>query len=144
MSSETITRNDLTNILNEIVAIDGTDMTAQEVDDFVDSLNVSSVNLSNPIKMQTFGWVASSAYNAGSLIASTFSVSNASQGTPPDGYTFVSWVYFWTSGWVGSIYTDTPLKDTNISIWTATAKSSTSGVSLNGLALYVKDEYLSL
>lgn len=39
MSSEAITRNDLTNILNEIVAIDGTDMTAQEISDFVDSLN---------------------------------------------------------------------------------------------------------
>ena len=44
MSSETITKNDLTNILNEIVAIDGTDMTAQEIDDFVDSLNIASIN----------------------------------------------------------------------------------------------------
>lgn len=44
MSSETITRNDLTNILNEIVAIDGTDMTAQEIEDFVDSLNLSKLN----------------------------------------------------------------------------------------------------
>lgn len=44
MSSETITRNDLTNILNEIVAIDGTDMTAQEISDFVDSLNVTGIH----------------------------------------------------------------------------------------------------
>ena len=44
MSSETITRNDLANILNEIVAIDGTDMTAQEISDFVDSLNVTGIN----------------------------------------------------------------------------------------------------
>ena len=44
MSSETITRNDLTNILNEIVAIDGTDMTAQEISNFVDSLNVTGIN----------------------------------------------------------------------------------------------------
>lgn len=44
MSSETITRNDLTNILNEVVAIDATDMTAQEIQDFVDSLNVTGIN----------------------------------------------------------------------------------------------------
>ena len=44
MSSETITRNDLANILNEIVAIDGTDMTAQEIADFVDSLNVTGIH----------------------------------------------------------------------------------------------------
>ena len=44
MSSETITRNDLANILNEIVAIDGTDMTAQQISDFVDSLNVTGIN----------------------------------------------------------------------------------------------------
>lgn len=44
MSSETITRNDLTNILNEVVAIDGTDMTAQEIQDFVDSLNVTGIH----------------------------------------------------------------------------------------------------
>jgi len=41
MSSETITRNDLTNILDEIVAIDGTDMSAQDIQDFCDSLNIS-------------------------------------------------------------------------------------------------------
>ena len=50
MSSETITRNDLTNILNEIVAIDGTDMTAQEIEDFVDSLNISKLNKTVEIK----------------------------------------------------------------------------------------------
>jgi hypothetical protein len=43
MSSEAITKNDLTNILNKIVTIDGTDMTAQEIEDFVDGLNISKV-----------------------------------------------------------------------------------------------------
>lgn len=50
MSSETITKNDLTNILNEIVAIDGTDMTAQEIQDFVDSLDISKLNKTVEIK----------------------------------------------------------------------------------------------
>lgn len=44
MSSETITRNDLVNIIDKIVAIDGTDMTAQEIDDFVNSLNVTGIH----------------------------------------------------------------------------------------------------
>lgn len=41
MSSETITRNDLANIIDKIVAIDGTDMTSQEVDIFVNSLDIT-------------------------------------------------------------------------------------------------------
>lgn len=40
-TSNTLTKTDLANILNEIVAIDGTDMTSQEIEDFVDSLNIS-------------------------------------------------------------------------------------------------------
>ena len=40
-TSNTLTKTDLANILNEIVAIDGTDMTSQEIDDFVDSLNIT-------------------------------------------------------------------------------------------------------
>lgn len=43
-TSNTLTKTDLTNILNEIVAIDGTDMTLQEIDDFVASLNVMGIN----------------------------------------------------------------------------------------------------
>ena len=43
-TSNTLTKTDLTNILNEIVAIDGTDMTSQEIEDFVDSLNITSIN----------------------------------------------------------------------------------------------------
>ena len=43
-TSNTLTKTDLTNILNEIVAIDGTDMTSQEIEDFVDSLNVTGIN----------------------------------------------------------------------------------------------------
>ena len=44
MSSETITRNDLANILDKIVAIDGTDMTSAEIDSFIASLNYSGIN----------------------------------------------------------------------------------------------------
>lgn len=43
-TSNTLTKTDLANILNEIVAIDGTDMTSQEIDDFVASLNVTAIN----------------------------------------------------------------------------------------------------
>lgn len=42
-TSETITRNDLTAILNE-VGFGVRDMTAQEVSDFVDALNVTGIN----------------------------------------------------------------------------------------------------
>jgi hypothetical protein len=43
MSSETITRNDLTAILNEVLP-NPSDMTPQEVEDFVDGLNISGIN----------------------------------------------------------------------------------------------------
>lgn len=43
-TSNTLTKTDLANILNEIVAIDGTDMTPQEIEDFIDSLNITSIN----------------------------------------------------------------------------------------------------
>lgn len=50
MSSETITRNDLANILNEVIAIDGTDMTSQEVDTFINSLDYSGTNVQDIIE----------------------------------------------------------------------------------------------
>lgn len=43
MSSEAITRNDLTAILNEVLP-NPADMTPQEVEDFVDGLNISGIN----------------------------------------------------------------------------------------------------
>lgn len=43
MSSETVTRNDLTAILNEVLP-NPSDMTPQEVEDFVDGLNISGIN----------------------------------------------------------------------------------------------------
>lgn len=43
MSSETVTRNDLTAILNEVLP-NPADMTPQEVEDFVDGLNVTGIN----------------------------------------------------------------------------------------------------
>ena len=50
MSSETITRNDLVNILNKVSAIDGADMTSQEIDAFVNSLNTTKVLATVEIK----------------------------------------------------------------------------------------------
>lgn len=43
MSSEAITRNDLTAILNEVLP-NPADMSPQEVEDFVDGLNVTGIN----------------------------------------------------------------------------------------------------
>lgn len=43
-TSNTLTKTDLANILNEIVAIDGTDMTSQEIEDFVDSLDTTAIH----------------------------------------------------------------------------------------------------
>ena len=44
MRSETITKNDLTKILNKILMLDGVDMTESEVTEFIDSLNLTAAN----------------------------------------------------------------------------------------------------
>jgi len=44
MSSEAITKNDLTKILNKILMLDGVDMTESEVTEFIDSLNLTAAN----------------------------------------------------------------------------------------------------
>lgn len=67
-TSETITRTDLANILNEIVAIDGTDMTSQEIEDFVDSLNVTGIHAVDYIVEQgTSGGWKWTKWNSGKL-----------------------------------------------------------------------------
>lgn len=57
-TSNTLTKTDFINILNEIVAIDSTDMTSQEIDDFVASLNVTAINAVDYVVEQgtTDGW----------------------------------------------------------------------------------------
>lgn len=52
MSSETITRNDLTNIINEIFPATTEDMTQAQIDAFVASLNVSSINAADYVVEQ--------------------------------------------------------------------------------------------
>lgn len=47
MSSETITRNDLTNIINEIFPATTEDMTQAQIDDFVASLNTSGTSIAS-------------------------------------------------------------------------------------------------
>lgn len=42
--SETITKNDLKNIIEQVSAIDGTDMTQAEIEAFVEGLDVSGIN----------------------------------------------------------------------------------------------------
>ena len=43
MSTKIITKNDLKNILEEIVHLDGTDMSQQDLADFIDSLGVKGI-----------------------------------------------------------------------------------------------------
>ena len=42
--SKLVTKNDLKAIFDEIVTIDGADMTSQEIDDFVDSLDTTAIH----------------------------------------------------------------------------------------------------
>ena len=52
MSSETITRNDIVAILNKTIPGQGTDMSAQGVEDFIDDLNLSP---SDYVKLSELG-----------------------------------------------------------------------------------------
>lgn len=73
MSSETITRNDLTAILNEVLP-NPSDMTPQEVEDFVDGLNIKK-----NVEFNDFAqWTDISSYTS----ANPFTA-------PCDGYVFV-------------------------------------------------------
>ena len=90
------------------------------------------------IKVVYFFWTMSPSASAGSRLLQNASPSNSS--TPsaePAGYTFVCWIDIWSNGWVGAPYASSPANRTT-DIWTATAKSTTSGASIGGLALYKK------
>ena len=101
-TSETITKTDLANILNEIVAIDGTDMTSQEIDDFVDSLNITSINAVDYVVEQgaTGGWVYRK-WNSGKaecwkttdLVSYAMTTAIAGNGYTTDYWTFPSGLF---------------------------------------------------
>lgn len=102
---------------------------------------VNNVNVnSTPIKLVRYGWTVSPASSAGTRIVPSASPTNSSNpGDKPSGYTFKSWVIFTTNGWAGAIYPSNPIGETT-DIWTATVKGATSGVSIFGVALYVRSD----
>lgn len=92
MSSEAITKNDLANILESITALDGKNMTEEQVDTFVDSLNVTGINAVDYIVDQgTIGIWTYRKWNSG--IAECWgeydkSVTGVSMTAPFSGYNF--------------------------------------------------------
>jgi uncharacterized repeat protein (TIGR02543 family) len=99
---------------------------------------------SQPIKVEQYEWVASPAKNERTLLIPNANPSNSSNsGSEPSSseYTFFCWVQFKTTGWVGSIYSAQPLQRTT-NVWTASSKAATTGVSVIGVALYVRNDLL--
>lgn len=95
--------------------------------------------LDEPIKIVEFGWVASVGYSAGAKVIALASPTNASTGTAPSGYTFKAWLAMISVSWIGAPYAETPHYEAT-NIWTPTQKPSTSGVSIKGYALYVRND----
>ena len=101
-------------------------------------------SLNQPIKAVQYEWVVSPAKNERTLLIPNANPSNSSNsGSEPSSseYTFFCWVQFITTGWVGSIYSAQPLQRTT-NVWTASSKAATTGVSVIGVALYVRNDLL--
>lgn len=91
------------------------------------------------IKAVRFGWVCSPAFNAGSRLLQNASPSNSTNPSDePAGYTFLCWLEIASNGWVGAPYPANPTGRTT-SIWCPTAKGATTGPSIYGVALYIKN-----
>lgn len=92
------------------------------------------------LKTVSFGWVCSPAFSAGSRLIADASPSNSiNPSDVPSGYTFVCWVQLASVGWVGAPYMSSPHSVVS-TIWTPTQKTSTSGTSITGLALYIRSD----
>ena len=97
-------------------------------------------NMHLPLKVVRFKWVCSSSYAAGSRLIQNANPSNSSNpSAKPSGYTFLCWIQIISVGWVGAIYAENPESETT-SIWTASAKGSTSNESVQGIALYIRSD----
>ena len=99
---------------------------------------------SQPIKVVQYGWVASPALSERTRVipgANPANSFNPSDEPSSSEYTFVAWITFTTNGWCGAVYPATPMSRTS-DLWTATAKAATTGVSIYGTALYVRNDLL--
>ena len=102
--------------------------------------NIANPSAKYPVKVARFGWQISGSAAARSKLASSLSPSNsANPGDIPSGYTFLCWVEFTTSGWVGTPYAPNPMAETT-EIWCYSDKPATTGVSLYGTALYLRSD----
>ena len=102
--------------------------------------NIANPSAKYPVKVARFGWQISGSAAARSKLASGLSPSNsANPGDIPSGYTFLCWVEFTTSGWVGTPYAPNPMAETT-EIWCYSDKPATTGVSLYGTALYLRSD----
>lgn len=95
-------------------------------------------NIKQPIKVVRYGWQVSPAFSERSRL-STVSPDNAGVGSEPAGYTFLCWMEFTSSGWVGAMYGSASTSRAT-DLWTVTAKGATTGISVYGLALYIRSD----
>ena len=103
---------------------------------------VERLSSSAPIKVVRYGWQISGSASARSRLASSLSPSNsANSGDIPSGYSFLCWIEFTTSGWVGTPYAPNPMAETT-EIWCYSDKPVTSGVSVYGTALYIRSDLI--
>lgn len=93
------------------------------------------------IKIVNFGWQFSGAFSAGNKIGTISPSNSLNPESVPSGYTFVCWINLVSQGWVGGVYAAAPYMQQS-DIYTTSAKGTTTGRSLNGLALYIKSECL--
>lgn len=103
--------------------MNSTDMTSQEVSDFVDGLDASGGNLTVVVQK-----VSATVNRA---VGSNVSV------TAPDvaGKSFICWVMVATNGWVGSVYPSTPMSQTSV-MWVSANASSAGTGTIDCYAMY--------
>lgn len=97
-------------------------------------------NMNEPIKVVKFGWVVSNAGNAKTRILQGGNPSNSTNPSAvPSGYTFACWLQFISNGWVGCVTADNYMNQT-VNLWISTEKPATTGESVQGWALYIRND----
>lgn len=102
--------------------------------------NIANPSAKYPVKVVRYGWEIPGAASARSKLASSLSPSNSgNSGDIPNGYTFLCWIEFTTTGWVGTPYAPNPMAETT-EVWCYSDKPATTGTSLFGTALYLRSD----